>query len=260
MNRNIFIALGAVVLIAAGWFVYEIIDTDAPDAVSTDAALEQLQTEAAEAGGAEADEADPASVEAEADPVSLTADSIESIWVVDDEFGEFGFDNASGSFAGFRVEKEFFSGQNATAVGRTGGVTGQVVIGSGELSSAEITVDMTQMVSDDSAREGAINDAIKVDEHATGSFLVADAVALDTDALAAGETVAVDVTGALTIAGATNQVTIPIEATIVEDGLGLIVGSADLVWADYGVETPQSSVADVADEGILEFQLIVQIG
>ena len=255
MNRNIFIALGAVVLIAAGWFVYEIIDTDAPDAVSTDAALEQLQTEAAEADGA-----DSATVEAEADPVSLTADSIESTWVVDDEFGEFGFDNASGSFAGFRVEKEFFSGQNATAVGRTGGVTGQVVVGSGELSSAEITVDMTQMVSDDSAREGAINDAIKVDEHATGSFLVADAVAIDTDALAAGETVTVDVTGALTIAGATNQVTIPIEATIVEDGLGLIVGSADLVWADYGVETPQSSVADVADEGILEFQLIVQIG
>ena len=255
MNRNIFIALGAVVLIAAGWFVYEIIDTDAPDAVSTDAALEQLQTEAAEADGV-----DSATVEVEADPVSLTADSIESTWVVDDEFGEFGFDNASGSFAGFRVEKEFFSGQNATAVGRTGGVTGQVVIGSGELSAAEITVDMTQMVSDDSAREGAINDAIKVDEHATGSFLVAEAVALDTDALAAGETVTVDVTGALTIAGATNQVTIPIEATIVEDGLGLIVGSADLVWADYGVETPQSSVADVADEGILEFQLIVQIG
>ena len=117
---------------------------------------------------------------------------------------------------------------------------------------------MTQMVSDERARESAINDAIKVGEHPTGSFIVADAVALDTDALADGATVTVDVTGALTIAGATNQVTIPIEATIVDGGLGLIVGSIDLVWADYGVETPTSSVADVADDGILEFQLIVR--
>ena len=250
MNRKIFLAVGALALLVAGWFVYEIIDTDAPDAVSTDAALAQLQTEADE------------STEPTDAPVDDAADnsigSVEATWVVDDEFGEFGFDNASGSFAGFRVEKAFFSGQGATAVGRTGGVTGEVIIGSGELTSAEITVDMTQMVSDERARESAINDAIKVGEHPTGSFIVADAVALDTDALADGATVTVDVTGALTIAGATNQVTIPIEATIVDGGLGLIVGSIDLVWADYGVETPTSSVADVADDGILEFQLIVR--
>lgn len=250
MNRKIFLAVGALALLVAGWFVYEIIDTDAPDAVSTDAALAQLQTEADEST-----EPTAATVD---DAADNSIGSVEATWVVDDEFGEFGFDNASGSFAGFRVEKAFFSGQGATAVGRTGGVTGEVVIGSGELTSAEITVDMTQMVSDERARESAINDAIKVSEHPTGSFIVADAVALDTDALADGATVTVDVTGALTIAGATNQVTIPIEATIVDGGLGLIVGSIDLVWADYGVETPTSSVADVADDGILEFQLIVR--
>jgi polyisoprenoid-binding protein YceI len=251
MNRKFFLAVGAVALLVVGWFVYEIIDTDAPDAVSTDAALAQLQTEADESG-----ESTEAAIDAAAADNSIG--SVEATWVVDDEFGEFGFDNASGSFAGFRVEKAFFSGQGATAVGRTGGVSGEVVIGSGELTSATITVDMAQMVSDERARESAINDAIKVSEHPTGSFVVADAVALDTDALADGTTVTVDVTGALTIAGATNQVTIPIEATIVDGGLGLIVGSIELVWADYGVETPTSSVADVADDGILEFQLIVQ--
>ena len=31
-------------------------------------------------------------------------------WLIDDEFGDFSFDNASGSFAGFRVEKSLFVG------------------------------------------------------------------------------------------------------------------------------------------------------
>lgn len=240
MNRILTIVI-VLILVIGGYFVYEIIDTDAPDAVSTDAAIEQLTTESGPV-----EDAFAAMIE------------VAGIWTIDDDFGEFGFDNASGSFAGFRVEKSFFSGQGATAVGRTGGVSGHVVIDAKALSSAEIVVDMTQVESDESARESAIKSAIKVSDHPTGTFLVTTPVPLDTDALSTGESVVVEVSGDLTVAGVTNSVTVPIEATIVEPGIGLIVGSAELVWADYGVETPQSSVADVADQGVLEFQLIVR--
>ncbi len=267
MNRRLLFALLAVVVIGAGYFVYELIDTDAPDEVSTEAALEQLTEEAAaestEASDAEAE--DPAETSASDDEATDSAavepagaSNVEATWTVDDEFGEFGFDNASGSFAGFRVEKAFFSGQGATAVGRSGSVSGEFVIGSGELTSASIVVDMTAMESDEAARVSAINSAVKTGEHPTATFVVDTPVSLDTDALAAGETVAVTVEGQLTIAGVTNSVAVPIEATVVEDGFGLVVGSTELVWADYGVETPSSSVADVADDGILEFQLIVR--
>lgn len=239
-RTRVILAIALAALVVGGWFIYELIDTDAPDAVSTDAALSQLE---ADNDAGESSVFDGAAI---------------GTWTVDDDFGEFSFSNASGSFAGFRVAKAFFSGQGATAVGRSGSVTGEIVIGDGELSAAEIVVDMTQMESDERARVSAIKDAINVADHPSGTFVLAAPVTLDTDALAAGETATVDATGSLTIAGVTNEVTIPIDATITDDGVGIIIGSAELVWADYGVATPESSIADVADEGTLEFQLIVR--
>ena len=47
--------------------------------------------------------------------------------MVDDEIGEFDFETASGSFAGFRVDEELTIGE-VVAVGRTGGVSGTVTI------------------------------------------------------------------------------------------------------------------------------------
>lgn len=259
-------------LIFVGYFVYELIDTDAPDSVSTSAALDQIAAEAAAAEDESAEQEPEAtsstdvSEDGETAPEDTTDDPEDELtndggviatWTVDNDFGDFDFETASGSFAGFRVDKSFFTGIDAVAVGRSGDVTGTVTIGDNELSSATITVNMTEIVSDESAREDAIKEAIMTDTFPTASFEVTAAVTLDTDALESGETVAVDVVGDLTVAGVTNQVTVPIEATLVEAGFAVIVGSTDLVWADYDVETPVSSVADVADEGTLEFQLIV---
>ena len=47
--------------------------------------------------------------------------------MVDDEIGEFDFDTASGSFAGFRVDEELTVPYgDVVAVGQTGGVSGTV--------------------------------------------------------------------------------------------------------------------------------------
>ena len=192
------------------------------------------------------------------DDGALAFEGVVGTWAVDDEFGDFTFDSASGSFAGFRVEKSLFTGQGVTAVGRTGGVTGTVTIGDGVLTGAEITVDMTSIVSDESGREGAIRDAVRASDFPTATFVATETVAFDTAALEAGETVSVIVVGEMTIAGETNTVEVAIEATVPEAGVGLVVGSTELVWADFGVETPTSMAGTVADNGIVEFQLVVR--
>ena len=61
-------------------------------------------------------------------PTSLTADQagIEGAWTVDTETGEFDYETATGTFAGFRIQEELASIGSTTAVGRTGDVSGSI--------------------------------------------------------------------------------------------------------------------------------------
>jgi hypothetical protein len=53
----------------------------------------------------------------------------------------------------------------------------------------------------------------------------------------------------------TNTVTIPLQAQLIDDRV-LIVGSTDIVFADYGITTPAAPIVhSVADQGTLEIQL-----
>ena len=271
------------VLVAALWLLF--FRDDAPEAVSTEAALEQIQEDLAAddetrkdpAADDEAQDAAPppsgddadTSVEAEPEPVDEPDGGPEagqtpgdglanSVWTVDDEFGDFDFETASGSFAGFRVDEELTIG-DVTAVGRTGGVTGSLAIEDGTLVSADITVDMTTIESNDRRRENVIRDAVAADDFPTATFVLAEPVPLDIEALESGATIPVEVVGDLTVKGAANQVAFSLQATIVEPGIGLIIGSAEIFWADFGVDLPQAPIILSIDEsGVLEFQLIVR--
>jgi len=183
-------------------------------------------------------------------------DGIDGVWIVDDEVGEFDFESASGSFAGFRVDEELTIGA-VTAVGRSGNVTGTVTIADGQLTGAEVTVDMTTISSNDSRRENAIRNAISASEFPEATFTFAGGV--DVSALEVGgaaQSFAIE--GDLTVAGVTQPVTFAIDANVRDDGFAVIVGSTDVVWEDFGVTPPSAPiVVSVADEGIVEFQLIV---
>ena len=77
--------------------------------------------------------------------------------------------------------------------------------------------------------------------------------------LAAGEAVTVDAVGDLTVKGVTNQVTFAISARVRDDGFGVITGTTEIVWEDFGVTPPSAPiVVSVADEGTVEFQLVVR--
>ncbi|NDH11055.1 MAG: YceI family protein [Actinobacteria bacterium] len=240
------VGIALAVLIAAVWWLFFWGDT--PEAVDVDAANTQLDVDLAVA----ADDAPAAA------PDPFDGD-INATWVVDDEIGEFDFETASGSFAGFRVDEELTIGE-VVAVGRTGGVSGTVTIEEGRLIGTDITVDMGSITSNDARREFPIRRAVMADEFPTATFVLTTPVDLPVG-LADSETVTIEATGELTVAGTTNEATFTIDALVRDDGFGVITGSTTITWEDFGVTPPSAPIVVSIDEsGIVEFQLIVAKG
>ena len=234
------VAVGA----SAWWFVLR--DT-APAEVSTEAGLAQLQSDL-EAHG----------TDGSSRRVEPLRRSIEGSWVIDDEFGDFAFENASGSFAGFRVEERYAGGLSRTAIGRTGGVSGSFTVHEDGLVDAEVVVDMAQLQSDVQQRTTVVRDTLDVNRFPEARFRLSQPIALDLAALRSGETVAVEMMGELTIMAVTNQVTLTAEATVPEPGVGLVAVSSPITFADYDVPTPDTAIADIDGSGTLEIQLVVR--
>src|SRR5205085_3307086 len=121
------IPVAAIVLVVGGtWFSINVIEGDAPKRLT----FSSPSTTAA-AAAAPSQSAAPAA-----------SGSIEGMWKP-----------TSASQAGYRV-KEVLFGQSATAVGRTGAVTGQLVIEGTRVNTANFTVDLTKVSSDQSRRDG----------------------------------------------------------------------------------------------------------
>ncbi len=225
----------ALLLAAAGvWYFY--LRDDAPEEVSLEAATEQVTSTTT-------------------DSVTEPVPGIEGVWTVDNESGTFDFETATGSFAGFRITEELVSIGAAEAVGRTGDVTGTIEITGTTLVSADLEVDLTQLQTDQSRRDAKVLEALETESIPTATFTLTEPVDLGADA-AAGEPVSVDAVGDLTIHGVTKQVTVALEAQLV-DGTAVVIGSVPITFADYDVEVPSAPVViSVSDEGTVEFQLL----
>ena len=270
MSRRFLIIGGvgvvAVVALAVGaWFLF--FSDDAPEAVTNEAANEQLDADLAAAdenGAATEDETaadaptadDPAPADPiDADPIDTPA-GIEGEWTVDTSIGEFDFDSASGSFAGFRVDEELTIGE-VTAVGRTGDVSGSLTVEGEQITATEVTVDLTAVASNDSRRENAIRGALDTSTFPEATFVLTEAIALP-PGIDEGETVEVQAVGELTIHGVTNAATFDLTANVRDDGIAVVTGSAAVVFADYDVTPPSAPVVvSVEDNGIIEFQLLL---
>lgn len=220
----------AVVVIAAGAFVWWFFRGDAPDAVSIGDAVSQVES----------------------------ADAVESgvtgTWSVDSSIGEFSYEDSTGTFVGFRVDEELTGIGSTTAVGRTPEVTGTLVIEGTTVSEVTIEADMTAITTNEGRRDDKVQSALGTGEFPTATFVLTQPVELGASA-ASGESVSVQATGELTIHGVTMPVTIPLEAQVVGDNI-VVVGSLDIVFADFGVSVPSAPVVVSAeDEGVVELQL-----
>ncbi|HEY5888697.1 MAG TPA: YceI family protein [Acidimicrobiales bacterium] len=238
-RAKVLIAVAVLVLVAAGAGVWWFLKGDAPDAVSLDAAVDQVD------GGATNDTT-----------ATTAASGVEGTWTIDAETGAFDFETATGTFAGFRVDEELAGIGASTAVGRTGDVTGDFTIEGTTVTEATFEVDLTTITTNESRRDNRVQDALETSSFPTATFTLTEPLELGAGA-ADGDSVSVTAVGDLTIHGETQSVEFPLEAQLVDDTV-VLVGSLNLTFSDYGVMAPTSPIAlSVDDHGILELQFLL---
>src|SRR5256886_13424615 len=148
----------------------------------------------------------------------------------------------TGSQAGYRVREKLASlPAPSDAVGRTSAVSGTMTLApsaSGpSVTAASITVDVSQLTSDQSRRDQRIHSqGLQSDRYPTATFKLTAPIALTTDA-ASGQTVQVSAIGDLTVHGVTKSVTIPIDARLTGSKIEL-VGSITFPFSEFGMTPP----------------------
>ena len=212
----------------------------APEEVSLDAAVAAVEEQASNDG---------------VKKVADTADALstDGVWYVDTDSGSFSFEEASGSFVGFRVKEELVKIGDITAVGRTDQVEGELSIQNGQLVSVSITADLSAIVTNDSRRDNAARNAMNVRENPIASFVLDQPVDLpETD----GSQIALQAKGQLTVNGISKAVMFELEAKAVARSI-VVVGQTEVIFADYDIAVPSASiVVSAEDHGVVEFQLL----
>jgi len=160
---------------------------------------------------------------------------------------------APGGTAGYRVD-EVLNGQQITVTGRTDQVTGDLTVDGGQLTAATVSVDLASVTTDSGARDGQFRDTVvDVARFPTADFTLTAPVGLG--GLEVGATLAVQLTGTLTLHGTSRDVTVPatVERTA-PDGV-TVTGSVPVTWSDHGVQAPDLGFVSVEDTGTVEFEV-----
>lgn len=158
--------------------------------------------------------------------------------------------------AGFTFD-EILPGEEKTTSGSTYDVTGTVEIADNALTTGLITVDMSNITTDQEKRD--INVRMKLlntDEFPTATFEVTEPVDLSgvPDDGTVGQVV---VPGELTIHGQTNEVTPTFD--VLRDGNQVIIASdIEINRLDFGVETPEFVAAKVDEMGEINVRLALE--
>jgi polyisoprenoid-binding protein YceI len=160
-----------------------------------------------------------------------------------------------GSAVGYRVN-EVLLGQNATAVGRTSSVTGQLAIVGTTATAAAFTVPMATVHSDKSQRDDQFDGRImNVSQYPTATFTLTSPI--DLAPLPAGGAIK-DYTahGNLTLHGTTRAVTFTLTAE--RKGTQIdVAGDIPVLFADYNIQNPSfAGFVTTQDHGLLEFLLV----
>ena len=235
----------AAVLVAGGvwWFLRD----DAPAPVSLDAATGKAGQNTANGTSGSVDDG--------SDPDGIA--KVDGTWEIDSETGDFDWDTATGTFAGFRVEEELANIGSTTAVGRTGEVSGELTIANGSVTNADFSVDLASLQTNNNMRDSRVRSALDTARFPDAKLTLVEPIRLPEDA-ADGRKVEVTADGRLSLHGVTKDVDLAIEAQYVE-GRIVIVGSTEIVFSDFDVEVPSSPVVlSVKDHGVMEFQALMQ--
>ena len=184
---------------------------------------------------------------------------VEGVWVVDTSIGDFSFEDATSSFAGFRIDEELASIGATTAVGRTPTLEGSLTLDGTTITETSFTADLSAIVTNASRRDSAVQRALDTGTFPIATFTLTEPIDLGT-VPEDGVPVSVAAVGILEIKGGSQPVEIPLETQLVGE-LIVVVGAVDITFADWGVQMPTSpGVVSVEDHGILEMQLFLTRG
>ncbi|HET7489922.1 MAG TPA: YceI family protein [Acidimicrobiales bacterium] len=228
MGKSVRWVIGAVVAVVLAvvlgpWVYINFVKSDAPERLSVDTAAQSSTPTSTTAGA--------------------PATGTDGTWKV-----------ATGSQAGYRV-KEILFGQSTEAVGRTSDVTGQIEVQGARVPSGEFSVDMASVASDESRRDNQYRRVMDVSSNPTSTFKLTQPIELGS-VPGDGEKAAASATGDLTLRGTTRNVTIPVE--VLRSGSTVKVsGSFPITFADWGIPNPSFGPAETADNGVLEFLLVL---
>jgi polyisoprenoid-binding protein YceI len=160
---------------------------------------------------------------------------------------------ANGSVVGYRV-KEVLFGQSATAVGRTRTVTGGLELAGTNVPSADFSVDLTKVKSDQGNRDDQFQGRImNTSQFPTATFKLTSPITL-ASIPADKVPVTTSATGDLTLHGTTKSMTFDVSAQRDGDKIE-VAGSIPVTFADYGIDNPSGGPASVGNTGTLEFAL-----
>jgi len=159
----------------------------------------------------------------------------------------------AGSEVGYRVVEILF-GQDTEGVGRTGQIAGEVSIAGSAVTAGSFEVDMTTIVSDEDRRDRQFHGRI-MDTAAfpTATFNLTAPIELGATP-ADGAAIVATASGQLTLHGVTRPVTFEVQGQKNGDAIQL-VGSTDIVFADYQIPQPDAPGVTTRDHGLLEFDL-----
>lgn len=158
----------------------------------------------------------------------------------------------TGSQAGYRV-KEVLFGQNNEAVGRTSAVTGDATIAGTKVSAASITVDLTQVTSDQSRRDSQFQHRIMdTSSNPTATFKLTQPV----DLPSTSGRVSVKATGDLTLHGVTKSAVADLQAERSGNTIR-VSGSIPVTFADWNIPNPSFGPVSTDDKGLIEFLVVL---
>ncbi len=244
-KRKALLIVGVIVVlaVAGGVALLWYLNQPVPEAVSIEAAVEDVAT----------------TVPGATTQPATEANGLDGAWSVDTSIGEFSFEDATSSFVGFRIQEVLATVGATTAVGRTPVVAGSFVLTGTVVTETLIEADMTAIVTNASRRDRAVQRALDTGTFPTATFTLT--APIDLGAIPADdEPVSATGIGELTIKDVTQPIEIPLEAQVVGD-LIVIVGAVEIAFADWGIAVPTAPiVASVEDHGILELQLFFTRG
>ena len=250
--RKLWIVLGIVLVVVVGGFVavyLAFFNNDSPPPLtlsSTGTTVAGAPTSDASSGDASDTTVVPAT-----SGEAVSASNLAGTWTA-----------AESSIVGYRVREKLAQlPAKSDAVGRTHDVKGTVTIdGAGDAftaSAADLTVDVTTLVSDSDRRDGQIKHrGLETSTYPTATFKLTQPVTIPAEALS-GSPVTVQATGDMTIHGVTKSVTIPLQTQVNGSQLE-VVGSLTFPFSDFGMEPPTiGGIVDVEPNATLEFQLFL---